>query len=403
MDQNFFINLKQTIGRNRRNSTIPVIRDAFAGWIRAHRKECSEKSLPSVSLLAETLGVARQTIRKVYLSLEEQRLITRNKGERHWFIRPFHNSSLLNIALLLPMRFSDYYLPSTEYGQRHFGVFSGIADRALEQGYALIPMRLPPPGATPEEIAAALDTIRRNYVGVIHLGNRCYDKDLPLAALLEQKDLPQIAIDCEFEQPWVASVTFDPERVARTVICHLRENGHRNIGIVYPCVKPPERIPPCKYMMINRQEVLEPFRKETMKFDRIFEIVSANLRSGDRFRRKILETIRSPDPPTAFWCRNDLTAMELIRILKSAGYSVPKDFSVIGFDDLSGAGTFDPPLTTLRNPVYELGYTAMSLLDQYITHGLDSIQRLTRLAPVLCIRKSVSPKTFPMTDIQTQI
>ena len=95
--------------------------------------------------------------------------------------------------------------------------------------------------------------------------------------------------------------------------------------------------------------------------------------------------------------------MELIRILKSAGYSVPEDFSVIGFDDLSGAGTFDPPLTTLRNPVYELGYTAMSLLDQYITHGLGSIQRLTRLAPVLCIRKSVSPKTFPMTDIQTQI
>ena len=145
MDQNFFINLKQTIGRNRRNSTIPVIRDAFAGWIRAHRKECSEKLLPSVSLLAETLGVARQTIRKVYLSLEELQLITRNKGERHWFIRPFHHSSLLNIALLLPMRFSDYYLPSTEYGQRHFGVFSGIADRALEQGYALIPMRRPAP------------------------------------------------------------------------------------------------------------------------------------------------------------------------------------------------------------------------------------------------------------------
>lgn len=403
MNQNFFVNLKQTISRNRRNSTIPVIRDAFADWIRTHRKECCEKRLPSVSLLAETLGVARQSVRKAYLQLEELHLISRNKGERHWFIRPFHRSSLPNIALLLPMRFSDYYLPSTEYGQRHFGVFSGIADRALEQGYALIPMRLPPPGASPEEIAAALDSIRHNYAGVIHLGNRRYDKDLPLAALLEQSDLPQIAIDCEFEQPWVASVTFDPEQVARTVTCYLRENEHRNIGIVYHCVKAPERIPPCKYMMISRHEVMEPFRKETIKFDRIFEIVSENLRSGDKFRRKILETIRSPDPPTAFWCRNDLTAMELIRILKSAGHSVPEEFSVIGFDDLSGAGTFDPPLTTLRNPVYELGYTAMTLLDQYITHGLGSIQRITRLAPVLCIRKSVSPKTFPMENIQTQI
>ena len=80
--------------------------------------------------------------------------------------------------------FSDYYLPSTEYGQRHFGIYSGIADRAMERGYALIPYRLPPPEASRQEIAASVEELVRNYAGVIHLGGRQYDVDPPLAGLV---------------------------------------------------------------------------------------------------------------------------------------------------------------------------------------------------------------------------
>ena len=92
--------------------------------------------------------------------------------------------------------------------------------------------------------------------------------------------------------------------------------------------------------------------------------------------------------------------MRLIQILKKFGCSVPDDFSVLGFDNIPLAAISDPPLTTLQNPIYELGYTAMTHLDRYIRLGLDSFPRVKRLAPELCIRKSVAARNPFQENIQ---
>ncbi len=392
MDPVFLDSLKQNMRHCSRNDTVATIHGSMAEWLRGRGCAAGNGQLMPVSHLADALGVARQTVQKVYQLLEAEKLIYRQPNERIWYMKRIRRSNLQNIALILPMMFSDYYLPSTEYGQRHFGVYSGIADRAMELGYALVPRQLPPPGASRTEILAAIDDIRQHYSGVIHLGERRYDSDPPLAELVAQSDLPQIAIDCEFSQPWIGSVTFDPDQVAHTVSSYLRENGHRRIGIVYPHIKMNPKNPACSYMMIERETVLKPFAESSMRFDRIFEIVSGAHSFGEDFEKQVFRTVKAPDAPTAFWCRDDISAMKLIQVLKEFGCSVPDDFSVLGFDDLPLAATFDPPLTTLRNPIYELGYTAMTHLDCYIRCGLDAFRRVTRLAPVLCIRESVSAR-----------
>lgn len=401
MDQTFIDCLKQSMRQCSRNDTVTAIHDSVAEWLRNRRSNSESDQLMPVSHLADALGVARQTVQKVYLLLESEKLIYRLPKERVWYMRRPRGSNLQNIALILPVMFSDYYLPTTEYGQRHFGVYSGIADRAMELGYALVPRQLPAPGASRSEILAAVEELKQHYAGVIHLGERHYDSDLPLAELTAQDDLPQMAIDCEFvNEPWIGSVTFDPDHVAHTVTSYLRENGHRTIGIVYPHRRLTKRVPVCSYMMIEQKTVLEAFAKTPMKFDKIFEIVSGSHFFGSEFEKQVFSTIKAPDAPTAFWCRDDITAMELIRVLKKFGCAVPRDFSVVGFDDLSMPPTFEPPLTTLRNPIYELGYTAMSHLDGYIRHGLGSFERVTRLSPVLCIRKSVAAKKNSSENIQ---
>lgn len=392
MEPAFLGNLREKMCNCSRNSTISVIYDAFSEWLRLHRREFAGKALPPVNRVSRALGVARQTVRKVYLRLETEHLIVRRQHERNWFVTPLKRSGPQNIALILPTMFSDYYLPSTEYGQRHFGIYSGIADRAMERGYALIPYQLPPPDASRQEIVASVEELVRNYAGVIHLGGRQFETDPPLAELVARNDLPQMSIDCDFGLPWIGVVSFDFQQVAHTVASFLRENGHRRIGIVYPLRTEPERVPEFHYMMNDRATVLEPFLREPMRFDRIFEIVSERHQFGEPFREQIREAMEDPEPPTAFWCRDDISAMELIRVLRSFHCAVPEDFSVIGFDDLSAAESFDPPLTTLRNPVYELGYQAMYLLDHYIMQGVDSIAHITRLAPVLCVRKSVGAR-----------
>ena len=391
MELAFLRNLQEKMCNCSRNSTIPVIYEAFSEWLRLHRREIAGKALPPINRVSRALGVARQTVRKVYLRLEVEHLIVRRQHERNWFVTPLKRSGPQNIALILPTMFSDYYLPSTEYGQRHFGIYSGIADRAMERGYALIPYRLPPPEASRQEIAASVEELVRNYAGVIHLGGRQYDVDPPLAGLVARNDLPQIGV-----------VSFDFQQVAHTVASFLRENGHRRIGIVYPLRTEPVRVPEFHYIMNDRATVLEPFLREPMRFDRIFEIVSERHQFGEPFREQIREAMEDPEPPTAFWCRDDISAMELIRVLRSFRCDVPEDFSVIGFDDLSAAESFDPPLTTLRNPVYELGYQAMYLLDSYIMQGVDSIAHITRLAPVLCVRKSVGARRISPVEVSWQ-
>ena len=71
--------------------------------------------------------------------------------------------------------------------------------------------------------------------------------------------------------------------------------------------------------------------------------------------------------PTAFFCYNDDTAIGVISSLKSRGYRVPEDFSVIGFDDIPFANNVSPSLTTMRQPRTLIGEQAMeTLLDNLI-------------------------------------
>lgn len=64
----------------------------------------------------------------------------------------------------------------------------------------------------------------------------------------------------------------------------------------------------------------------------------------------------------AVFCGNDLIAIGAIRALREMGKSVPEDIGVMGFDDIYLAGTVTPPLTTVRQPVYDMGYQAAKLL-----------------------------------------
>jgi DNA-binding LacI/PurR family transcriptional regulator len=90
--------------------------------------------------------------------------------------------------------------------------------------------------------------------------------------------------------------------------------------------------------------------------------------SGERAMNALLQ--RVPDLDAVF-VANDLMAAGALRALKAAGRKVPKDVAVIGFDDSVTARTTDPPLTSVRQPVEELGrQLALQLLAQLRTPAL---------------------------------
>jgi len=97
-----------------------------------------------------------------------------------------------------------------------------------------------------------------------------------------------------------------------------------------------------------------------------------------------------PEPPTAVFCSNDDLAFELIRVAKQRGMSVPTQLSVIGFDDTPVAQQSYPKLTTVQQPLYEIGRKATQLLLARIEDENIADERHL-FAPALLVRETTAP------------
>ena len=93
--------------------------------------------------------------------------------------------------------------------------------------------------------------------------------------------------------------------------------------------------------------------------------------------------------PTAFLCVNDATALGVIIALNARGYDLPRQFSVMGFDDISFASFVTPSLTTMKQPRSKIGEAAMDLLLA-VVEGKPLENREVLLRTELILRNSVA-------------
>lgn len=97
-----------------------------------------------------------------------------------------------------------------------------------------------------------------------------------------------------------------------------------------------------------------------------------------------------PDRPTAIFAANDMTALAVADVAQEAGLAVPYDVSVIGFDDIPEASAARVPLTTVRQPLQEMGAEAMSMLLELV-RGHELEQTHVRMPTSLVVRSSTAP------------
>lgn len=103
--------------------------------------------------------------------------------------------------------------------------------------------------------------------------------------------------------------------------------------------------------------------------------------------RELAGAVRAGDGPTAVFAGNDQLALGLLRAFWESGVRVPDDVSVVGFDDIAGAGHFIPPLTTVRQPFGALGRRALALmLDAFA----GATVRPVSIPPELVVRESTT-------------
>jgi LacI family transcriptional regulator len=98
-----------------------------------------------------------------------------------------------------------------------------------------------------------------------------------------------------------------------------------------------------------------------------------------------------PEPPTAIFAFNDNIAIGAIQAARARGLSVPEDLSIVGFDDVEHATIVTPALTTVRQPLAEMGRTAVSLLMRLLLERQRVEALHVELATRLVVRDSTAP------------
>jgi LacI family transcriptional regulator len=97
-----------------------------------------------------------------------------------------------------------------------------------------------------------------------------------------------------------------------------------------------------------------------------------------------------PEPPTAIFAFNDSIAIGVLGAARDRGLRVPEDLSVVGFDDIEPAILVTPTLTTVRQPLSEMGRTAVNVLVRLLERRASETPHI-ELATRLVVRESTAP------------
>jgi len=180
----------------------------------------------------------------------------------------------------------------------------------------------------------------------------------------------------------ISSATADDRKGQRLAVQHLIELGHRKIAHLAG---------PLDYStgFDRHQGFLETMREAGVERDPELVVVSEAFTEaeGARLCGKLLDRGREF---TAIAAANDLLALGCLDAFAERGIDCPGRVSVVGFNDMPFAARFQPPLTTIRIPHYEIGTAAAELMLERLQGGDDS-PRHVRLDPTLVVRGSTAP------------
>jgi len=165
-------------------------------------------------------------------------------------------------------------------------------------------------------------------------------------------------------------------------IQYLIDLGHRKIGFITSSLE-------LRGNNSRYNAYKDTLLKNGIAFkDEYVTIGKYQLNEGYLMTKKLLEL---PDPPTAIQANNDNFAFGSILAIMERNLKIPEDISIIGFDNIKMAEISNPPLTTVSQPIYEMGCEAAELLIQNIAHGPKKINKKVVLPTKLVVRGSTAP------------
>lgn len=252
----------------------------------------------------------------------------------------------------------------------------GLEDAASEAAYAVV---LGNSDGSEEKERYYLRVLEEQRVGGVVLTPVAHD-ERPLARL-RARGMHVVLLDRPASEPTMCSVAVDDVLGGRLALQHLLDRGHRRIAVLTG----PRSIQQCEQRWQGAREAVSRYNLDPDEVLVAMEVPAMNADAGERAVTSILALHPAA---TAVFCINDLLALGVIRAMMRCGRRVPDDLAIIGYDDVEFAGALQPPLTTVRQPMYRLGEAAMQLFLDELRSGEEHSHRQLLLQPQLVVRDS---------------
>lgn len=299
------------------------------------------EKLPSESEMMQTYHIGRPTVRAALKELVDAGLLVKMQG-KGTFCRSERKDRAYNIEVLLDME-NEYFIPY------YVRAISGVLQ---ENGCNFL---IGNTNRSAESVCQQLEQfLQKDTTGVIlqmtpvDIAPETRQRLINCFAAFHRRSIPVILIDSQLDGAEVSFCAIDDRAGGERAAEHLAAYGHRRCAMLGPSD------------LYDARQRYEGFCASAARFQMEPPM---RLDCGEKMEQTLPSLLRDCGI-TGVFCYNDAIAQRCIRTLNGAGYQVPGQISVIGFDDSFLAAAIEPPLTTLCHPKEELGrHTAAALLQ----------------------------------------
>jgi DNA-binding LacI/PurR family transcriptional regulator len=321
------------------------------------------QQMPSTKQLSEKLGVSLVTAHRALQELVLCGVLERSQG-RGTFVhhRYFHRKQIagkVRIGLVFHREASlaDFY---------HGQILHGVHRAAGRAGIDLILLRFG-------------EDIRNECNGYLFV-NPFPEEVAQLAADLKRGQ-PGLVVGAQSQAVGLAAYDVDNVEIARLAVRHLAALGHERIGFIGAA-----------YKISNSRDRWNGFDQTCdelgLECEKTHLMKGAGWMLSDVELATLAQVLSRDDRPTAIFAAGYSFALATYAVAQKVGLRIPHDLAVVGVDDPAGADYLAPPLTTIRQPLFELGQEAIDALAARL--GSETPLQSRKFAPELIARCSAA-------------
>jgi LacI family transcriptional regulator len=326
--------------------------------------------------IADRAGVSNQTVSRVLNGKPDVAESTRQRIEQiidelryvpSTAARTLRNQGTKTIGLIVPDNANPFFAE----------IARGVENAGFQAGYSVVLCN------SNKSLERELEHLRmlqaKQVDGIIFIASTTHiDQIRPLV----ESGIPVVMFYRDPGDLNVDTFKIDNQRAGYIATQYLVDLGHTAIA----CIRPASATTPSGKRVLGYQQVMT---EQGLPWSDALTPQGDNLLSGgEEAARQLLD---GGVDFTAIFATNDAMAIGAMRALRSRGYRIPEDVSVIGVDDIILASYVDPPLTTVAQPKQIAGEQAVNYLIQRMENNLPEGARTTILDVELIIRDSCAP------------